>query len=188
MNSFSRSQALVVLLVSILLMSVYGWSHHSKPRESCQLPTKYIFIQVAGKVKSPGIYSFAQGVTVAQVLARAGGLLYPLRVGDESIWAQGQIGNGRRIQIITEPGGFASGRLEWMAVPIRLALGVSLDVNQASLVELTQVPGINDKLAEGIVTLRNRKGGFSKIEDLCEVKGIGPATVNRLRTYLKVGK
>jgi competence protein ComEA len=188
MNSFSRSQALVVLLVSILLMSVYGWSHHSKSRESCQLPTKYIFIQVAGKVKRPGIYSFDRAVTVFQVVARAGGLLSPLRQEDESAWTQGQIGNGRRIQILTEPSGFASHRLKWMAVPIRLALGVPLDVNQASVAELARVPGINDKLADRIVALRVRKGGFSGLENLCEVKGIGPATVNRLRPYLKVGR
>jgi competence protein ComEA len=190
MNSFSRSQALVVLLVSLLLLSVYGWSHHtqhSKSKKSPQLPTKYVFIQVAGKVKNPGIYSFYQAVTVAQVLARAGGLLSPLRQVDESAWAQDQIGNGRRIQIITEPSGFASQRLEWMAVPIRLALGVPLDVNQASVAELTQVPGINDKLADGIVALRIRKGGFSKLDNLCEVKGIGPATVRRLKQYLTLG-
>jgi competence protein ComEA len=190
MNSLSLFQALVVLLVSVLLLSVYGWSHHaqrSKSRKSPQIPTKYVFIQVSGKVKSPGIYSFHKAVTVAQVVARAGGLLSPLRQVDKSAWAQGRIGNGRRIQITTDPCGYASHRLEWMAVPIRLALGVPLDVNQASVAELTQVPGINAKLADGIVALRISKGGFSKLENLCEVKGIGPAKVRRLKAYLTLG-
>jgi competence ComEA-like helix-hairpin-helix protein len=190
MNSFSRSQGLVVLLMSLLLLSVYGWSHytqHRKSRKPPQLPTKYVFIQVAGKVKSPGIYSFSKAVTIAQVVARAGGLLSPLVPLDESAWSQSQIGNGRRIQIIIEPSGFAGYRREWMAVSIRLALGVPLDVNQASVAELAQVPGVNDKLAERIVTLRGSRGGFSKLESLCEVKGIGPATVRRLQLYLTVG-
>jgi len=78
--------------------------------------------------------------------------------------------------------------MEWMAVPTRLALGVPLDINQASVAELSQVPGINGNLAERIVALRVRKGTFLNLEDLCEVKGIGPATVTRLRPYLKVGK
>ena len=190
MNSFSRSQALAVLLVSLLLLSVYGWRHyaqHSKSRKPPQLPTKYVFIQVAGKIKNPGIYSFSQAVTIAQVVARAGGLLSPSRPVDESSWSQGQIENGRRIQIIIDSRGFASHRLEWMAVPLRLALGVPLDLNQASVAELTQVPGINHKVAHEIVALRFRKGGFSKLENLCEVKGIGPATVRRLKPYLTLG-
>jgi len=190
MNSFSRSQALVVLLVSLVLLSVYGWSHHgrqARSRKSSQLSTKCVFVQVAGKVRSPGIYSFDQAVTVAQAVARAGGTLSPLNHSDELAWAKFQTGNGRRIQIITEPSGDTSFKLGWMAVPIRLALGVPLDINQASVTELSQVPGISDKLADAIVALRVRRGGFTKLENLCEVKGIGPATVRRLKPYLKLG-
>ena len=191
MKYLSRSQLLVVLLVSVVLLSVYGWSHHGqrgRSKKSPLLSTKYVFVQVAGKVKSPGIYSFDQTVTVALAVARAGGPLSGLNRPDELAWAKVQTGNGRRIQIITEPSGATSFKLGWMAVPSRLALGVPLDINQASVTELRQMPGINDKLADEIVALRVRKGGFSKLENLCEVKGIGPATVNRLRPYLKVGK
>ena len=189
MNSFTRSQALVVLLVSLVLLSVYGWSHHGqhgRSRKSPQLPTKYVFVQVAGKVKSPGIFSFDQAVTVAQAVARAGGPLSPLNRSDELAWAKFQTGNGRRIQIITEPSGATSFKLGWMAVPIRLALGLPLDINRASATELSQVPGINDKLADAIVALRVHRGGFTELENLCQVKGIGPATVDRLQSYLTV--
>ena len=75
-----------------------------------------------------------------------------------------------------------------MSVPTSLALGVPLNVNQASAAELAQVPGINAKLAERIVTFRRNTGAFSKLDDIRGVKGIGPATVNRLRPYLKVGE
>jgi competence protein ComEA len=188
MNYFSRSHALVVLLVSFVLLSVYGWSYQNQDdssRKSSQLSPKYVFVQVAGKVKSPGIYSFEQGITVAQAVARAGGSLSPL---DESAWAKVLTENGRRIQIIAEPSGATSFKLGWMVVPTRLALGVPLDINQASVAELSQVPGINYRLAKEVVGLRDRRGAFSKLENLCEVKGIGPATVTRLRSYLKVGK
>ena len=186
MNYFSRSHALVVLLVSFVLLSVYGWSYHDpydSSGKSSQLSTKYVFVQVVGKVKSPGIYSFAQGVTVAQALARAGGALSPL---DGSAWDNVQTESGRRIQIVAEASGATSFKLEWMAVPTRLALGVPLDINQASVAELSQVPGINYELAEKVVALRVRRGAFSELENLYEVKGIGPATVRRLEPYLIV--
>ena len=190
MNSFTRSQALVVLLVSFVLLSVYGWSHHGQHGRSRRYPqfsTKYVFVQMAGKVKSPGIYSFDQAVTVAQAVAKAGGPLSPLNRSDELAWDKVQIENGRRIQIITEPSGTTSFNLGWMAVPTRLALGVLIDINQASVAELSQVPGIGPKLAQGIVALRARRGVFSKLENLCEVRGIGPATVRRLKPYLTLG-
>jgi competence protein ComEA len=191
MNSLSRSQSLVVFLVSLLLLSVYGWSHHTphgKSKKSPQPSPGYVFIQVTGKVKSPGIFAFDQAVTVGQALARAGGPLSPLRQRDESIGVRCQTGNGSRIQIIAEQSGFAGLKLGWMAAPLRLALGVPLEINKASAADLTQVPGINAKLADRIAALRVRKGGFSRLADLCEVKGIGPATVTRLRPYLTVGK
>ena len=68
-----------------------------------------------------------------------------------------------------------------------MALGVSLDINQASEAELSQVPGINYRLAKEVVALRARRGVFSELENLYDVKGIGPATVRRLRPYLTLG-
>jgi competence protein ComEA len=73
-----------------------------------------------------------------------------------------------------------------MVVSSRLALGVPLDLNQTSAAELAQVPGITQTLAERIVAQRNRLGGFSKLEDLRAVKGIGPVTLKRLRPFLTV--
>ena len=186
MNYFSRSHALVVLLMSFVLLSVYGWSYHEpydSSGKSPQLPTKSVFVEVVGKVKSPGIYSFEQGVTVAQAVARAGGSLCPL---DGPAWANVQTESGRRIQILVEESGATSFKLEWMEVPTRLALGVPLDINQASEAELSQVPGINYRLAKEVVALRARRGVFSELENLYDVKGIGPATVRRLEPYLKV--
>ena len=62
-----------------------------------------------------------------------------------------------------------------------------LDINQASVTELAQVPGITQTLAERIVAQRNRLGGFAKVEDIRAVKGIGPVTLERLRPSLTVG-
>ena len=78
-------------------------------------------------------------------------------------------------------------RLGWMEVSSRLALGVPLNLNQASVAELAQVPGITQTLAERIVAQRNLLGGFSKVEDIRAVKGIGPVTLKRLQPSLTVG-
>ena len=62
-----------------------------------------------------------------------------------------------------------------------------IDVNRASSDELVLLPGIGPKKAEAIVEWRLRHGRFGCLEDLLEVKGIGEATLERLRPFACVG-
>ena len=186
--SFSRFQSLTIALVALFLLSLYGWRHHSsQSAKSSQPVVKYVFIQVTGDVSAPGIYSFTDSVTVSQAVARAGGLHPPLKSETVPEWARLEIDNARRIHITVAPEGTADVRMGRMAVPGRLALGMPVDLNQASTADLALVPGISQVLAERIVMTRQRAGGFSRMNDLLAVKGIGPATVRRLRPFLTVG-
>jgi competence protein ComEA len=59
-------------------------------------------------------------------------------------------------------------------------------LNSASLEDLRRLPGVGPKRAEAILNLRTRLGGFRRIEDLLRVRGIGRATLKRLRPLVKV--
>lgn len=62
-----------------------------------------------------------------------------------------------------------------------------LDLNTASAAELDQVlPRIGPAKAEAIVAWREENGGFRSVEQLGEVPGIGPKTLEMLRPYVKV--
>lgn len=63
----------------------------------------------------------------------------------------------------------------------------SVNVNTATMDELTALPGIGEKRAEAILDLRKQKGGFKSVDELTEVKGIGPANLEKLRPYLRAG-
>jgi competence protein ComEA len=58
-----------------------------------------------------------------------------------------------------------------------------IDVNQAELPELTQLPGIGEVLAGRIVESRRKDGPFANLDDLRRVRGIGPKILERLRPY-----
>lgn len=60
-----------------------------------------------------------------------------------------------------------------------------VDINSADWPELAQLPGIGETLARRIVETRRQHGPFLHHQDLRRVRGIGPATLERLRPYLR---
>lgn len=64
-------------------------------------------------------------------------------------------------------------------------LGV-VNLNTASVAQLTQLPGIGESRARAIVELRRKRGGFKSVEELREVKGIGEKSFQKLRAHVTV--
>ena len=65
-----------------------------------------------------------------------------------------------------------------------LAEGETLDPNVAPAVELDRLPGVGPGTADAIVQARERGGRFDGPEDLLAVRGIGPATLEKMRDHL----
>jgi len=61
-----------------------------------------------------------------------------------------------------------------------------LDLNRATAAELETLPGIGPALAARIVAYRDSVGGFRDVGELLRVRGIGEATLVRLRPHLRV--
>ncbi|MDH5337582.1 MAG: helix-hairpin-helix domain-containing protein [Nitrospira sp.] len=61
-----------------------------------------------------------------------------------------------------------------------------LDLNRAKAGELEALPGIGAVLAQRVIAFRASLGGFRKIEDLREVKGIGAKKFDQLKLLVTV--
>ena len=72
--------------------------------------------------------------------------------------------------------------------PARTPATPKVDVNRASAAELVGVPGIGERLAQAIVELREKKGPYTKLEDLLEVRGIGEKNLASLSEHLMVAQ
>ncbi len=62
-----------------------------------------------------------------------------------------------------------------------------LDLNTATLEELDALDGIGPVIAQKIIDYREEYGGFSRLEELKEVQGIGDALLEKLRNQVTVG-
>lgn len=61
-----------------------------------------------------------------------------------------------------------------------------INLNTASLDELTSLPGIGEKKAAAIIEYRDKYGKFTSLEQLAEVKGIGTKMLEKLRDHVSV--
>lgn len=63
-----------------------------------------------------------------------------------------------------------------------------LDLNRATLVELTALPGIGTKRAQAILDYREAHGGFRNVAQLLHIKGVGRAMLRKLKPLVTVGE
>jgi comEA protein len=63
------------------------------------------------------------------------------------------------------------------------ATGV-ININSATETELVALPGIGPSKARAIAEYRQQQGGFKSVDDLRQVKGIGLATMEKLRAHV----
>ena len=71
--------------------------------------------------------------------------------------------------------------VETSAADIGSLAADKLDLNQADTEMLTTLPGIGPKTAEKIAAYREANGPFTSVDDLLNIKGIGPDKLEKIR-------
>ena len=63
-----------------------------------------------------------------------------------------------------------------------------ININEATVAELTDLSGIGESRAADIIAYREQNGGFSCIEDIMHVSGIGEKTFEEIKERITVGE
>ncbi len=158
-----------------------GPGDHSPVVDSTQ-PPQDIVVSVVGEVDNPGLITLAPGARVAQALE----LARPRPHANITDLNQAQkLADGQQIHVpaqgqplpaggLIAGGSGSSGGAGGAAVGEPTEAGL-INLNTASVAELVELKGVGQVTAQAIVEFRESRGGFSAIEQLQEVSGIGPS-------------
>ena len=62
----------------------------------------------------------------------------------------------------------------------------AVNINSASIAELTRLPGVGEATAKKIISYREQKGRFLSIEEIMNVSGIGQKTFEKMKQFIAV--
>lgn len=142
-----------------------------------------VIVDVAGAVRRPGVYELSAGERVIDAIELAGG---PTPKGDTSaLNLAAPLVDGIQILVPVAGGGGASGG---GSAPVAggAAPGGLVNINTADAATLETLNGIGEVLAAAIIAYRDEHGPFPSVDALEDVSGIGPATLEELRSQVTV--
>jgi competence ComEA-like helix-hairpin-helix protein len=157
----------LLLVVAGLLAARLLWPDADSPATDSAL-----VVEVQGDVPAPGFHSVLPPATVHGALEAAGASTVGI--------IDAELASGTRVVL-------ADGGVRLEPMDDLLVVGLPVDVNRATAVALQAIPGLGPARAKAVVDERLARGPFSTVQDLERVRGIGPATVAKLRPFITAG-
>lgn len=157
---------------------------------------RHFVVHVAGAVRRPGVYKVLRPGRLIDAVRRAGGLTGDADLTQVNLAAR--LSDGLQI-VVPRLAGAAGGSVGGssgggggaaaggsVSGGTGLAPGAKLSVNSATAEQLDTLDGIGPGMAAAIVEQRAKVGGFTKLEQLDEVPGVGEKRLASLREQLSL--
>jgi competence protein ComEA len=164
------------------LLPVAGTSSDHTSASTTTTAASTVVAHAAGAVVHPGVYELHAGARVTDLIDAAGGPTADADVDRLNLAAP--IVDGERVyvprigEVVAAADAVSSGSSSKPSGP--------LDLNTATLEQLDALPGVGPTTAQAIIDERERRGGFRSVDDLLDVRGIGPAKLDAIRDLVTV--
>ncbi len=177
-----------LMIMALMAMIVYGavstrfWKNNAEEEIPYgSIRSGPVVVELAGEVPQAGIYYLPEKTTLAEFIALTG-VSSQMPAERESTFS---LTSGNSVRI--GPDGRVT--LGKMRGTLRLALNLPLDINTATYEEMLMVPGIGEKTARQIMTLRNsQERGLRNLNELMKIRGIKEKRLEALRRYFYIEK
>ena len=144
-------------------------------------PSSEVVVDVAGKVRHPGIVVLDPGARVVDALEAAGGARPGVDLAGLNLARLLVDGEQIVVGVPAPPGPAASAAGTPAGDP-----GALVNLNTAGNAELEELPGVGPVTAQAIVDWRAANGGFRSVDQLLDVDGIGEKTLEDLAPLVTV--
>lgn len=161
-----------------------------------QTTSDYVYVDLKGAVKNPGVYKMASTARVTDVIKKAGGISeqadinqvnLACKLTDQMLIYIPQIGEQPDILSPALISQQTSQATNTQTITDSTTTDTNkINLNSATKEQLQQLNGIGDKKADLIIQYREDNGGFKTIEDLKNVSGIGDKTFESLKDSITV--
>jgi len=143
-----------------------------------------VVVDVAGKVRRPGIVTLPVGARVVDALNAAGGARHGVRL--DGLNLARVLTDGEQILVgVSGPGGVAAPAASGATGPGGPSGPTTLvNINTADQTQLESLPGVGPVTAQKILQWRTDNGPFAAVDDLLDVSGIGEATLAEMAPFV----
>ena len=137
-----------------------------------------LYVHVSGAVRTPGLYVLPAGARVVDAIAAAGG--FAEGADRSAVNLARTLDDGEQLPVPRE------GERPPAGAVAPAPADALVDLNSADAAQLETLPRIGPALAERIIAWRDDNGGFTSVEDLLAVPGIGDTMLESLRDLVTV--
>ncbi len=142
--------------------------------------TGKVVVDVAGKVRRPGIAVLRQGARVIDAVRAAGGARPGVDLAGLNLARV--LTDGEQVVVGQAAAPVVSGSASAGGSPV----GTLVNINTADETALESLPEVGPVTAQSIITWRTQHGGFTSVDQLLDVDGIGDATLAKLTPYVTI--
>ena len=169
----------LIVIISLALSFDFEKTEEQEPFSNYIPDTpveEYIYVDIQGAVENPGVYKLPTNTRLFQLIIKAGGFSNDADVKriNQSIILQDEL-------YIYIPNIF-----DQIIEDNEEEVSTKININTASKSELETLPGIGPQTAQNIIDYREDIQGFTTIEDLMDVPGIGEATFAQIAEFITV--
>jgi competence protein ComEA len=137
-----------------------------------------LIINVAGKVRNPGVYQLPPGSRVIDAIKAAGDQLKGVDISDVNLARTLVDGE----QILVGSVKYSSGKV----IIKKISPDNPLDINRATMAQLDTLPGIGPVTAGRIIDYRIKVGRINNLDELKKISGLGGSKFEEIKALLRV--
>lgn len=198
----------IIIPLTLIILYIIGFLYFEDKINNIEIPVqepiylekeepiieevKYIYIDIKGAIKTPGVYKLEENSRIIDAIKIAGGLLKTANttytnlskiLNDSDVI---KIYTNEEIKKLEKETPEELPKIENEIFEETQKENSLININTATKEQLLTLNGIGESKANAIIDYRNTNGNFNSIEDIKNVTGISDTLYDKIKDYITV--